>query len=791
MNALRKFISQFLFSEETPLDVRTVNAVAVVGTLWMICIIGLRIAEYFFTGEINPLIIISISIGLALFIGANVMFHCLNASGALRGLFTIIVIDVTWPPSFFSAGGIDSGFAAVFVMTLALVFYLARGKNLIVALILHFTIITGVYLLGYHFNDLVVSYSAPHRILDTVMAILLSGCAIGAIDQFQNRLYRQEHLKVEKESAEATRFANELERTRDELLEQERLLSVVNQTTQMFLTPAVRDLRALLKEALGRIGTTLALDRIHIWRGDTANEGYIYHLYDYWAQKDFECDSGTLGDSSHPYLGQWEDSLLRGEVINGPLCLMSADAQESLLFRNIESLLIIPVFQQDEYWGFVSFDDCHTERVFSDDLVDILRSASFMLVSVILLEQMEQQRQAALEDALRASKAKAEFLSNMSHEIRTPMNAIIGMTSIARGTSDVVRKDESLDKIDGASRHLLGVINDILDMSKLDAKKVDLSLTNFDFSDMLHRALSINEFSIKNRELTCELDIDENIPSPLIGDDQRLAQVITNLLSNAIKFTPEGGRISLSAHLIENDEKRSTIRVSVSDNGIGISDEQKAQLFTSFQQAESGTSRKYGGTGLGLAISKGIVELMDGTIWVESQLGKGSTFTFELSLRRGSGTAQALKDERSDHEIAAAPVDFRGRELLLAEDIAVNREIVVAFLEDTGIKITMAKDGREALELYEADPSRYGLILMDVQMPEMDGLEATQRIRALEAPEARTVPIIAMTANVFKEDVESCLASGMNAHIGKPITAGGLKAILEEHLALNRTEKMA
>jgi CheY-like chemotaxis protein len=245
------------------------------------------------------------------------------------------------------------------------------------------------------------------------------------------------------------------------------------------------------------------------------------------------------------------------------------------------------------------------------------------------------------------------------------------------------------------------------------------------------------------------------------------------------------------------------------------------QLFTSFQQAESGTSRKYGGTGLGLAISKSIIELMGGRIWVESELGEGSTFTFELPLRHGRGASAADGATSTEagagkaatggavgagvsaddvgaggigatgagartsgtEDAGAASDDFSQYEILLAEDVEVNREIVAAFLEDTGVKIAMAKDGREALELFEADPSRYGLILMDVQMPEMDGLEATQRIRALKTPEARNVPIVAMTANVFKEDVERCLACGMNDHIGKPVTVDGLKAILRDNLS--------
>jgi signal transduction histidine kinase/ActR/RegA family two-component response regulator len=783
MNTLRKFIVNYLFSEEKPLGVRTVNVVVLVGCLWMIFIVTLRLFEMLFLGEMKPQVIIAVSAATVVYLVMHAIFHAMNAPVSVRGLATIVIVDITWPISFFSAGGIESGFAAAFTISLALIFYLTRGKALLLAIALHFAIIIGTYAIGFQYPELVTTYSAPHVLVDTMGAVIASGCAIGMIDMFQNRLYRQEHLKVEKESAEATRFANELERARDELLEQEQLLSVVNQTTQMFLNPVARNLDVMLKEALMRMGMTLGLDRIRICRREETDEGYEYRAHGYWAKEGFEHDFDTFDVKSYPSLRKWEACLQRNESLNGPLTSLSAEIPEPLRDRYIKSILIIPVFQQDEYWGFMTFVDCHVERVFPDTFVDILSSAAIMLVSAILLDQMDRQMQSALKSAIRASKAKSEFLSNMSHEIRTPMNAIIGMTSIARNTGELRQKDDALEKIDGASRHLLGVINDILDMSKLDAKKLDLSLVSFSFSDMLQRALDINEFSMESKNLTCKFTVDDRIPPVLIGDDQRLSQVVTNLLSNAVKFTPEGGRVSLRARLVDSNGEWYTLRTSISDTGIGISAEQQAQLFASFQQAESGTSRKYGGTGLGLAISKSIVELMDGRIWVESKPGEGSTFFFEISLQRGDEADLGVGDADDARNALALPEDLSDYEIMLAEDVEVNQEIVSAFLEDTGVGITMAKNGREAVEFFEAEPSRYALILMDIQMPEMDGLEATQKIRALKVPEARTVPIIAMTANVFREDVESCFASGMNDHIGKPITTDSLKAVLAKYLA--------
>ena len=526
------------------------------------------------------------------------------------------------------------------------------------------------------------------------------------------------------------------------------------------------------------------------------------------------------------------------------------------------------------------------------------------------LEQMVKERTIELEFA---SQAKSNFLANMSHEIRTPMNAIIGMTAIAKTADTIERVMYSIERIEDASNHLLGVINDILDMSKIEANKFELSPTEFEFEKMLKRVVSVINYRVSEKNQGFKVYVDSKIPPYLIGDDQRLAQVITNLLGNAVKFTPDGGSINLNTYLMGETDGICEIKIAVTDTGIGISKEQQATLFHSFTQAESDTARKYGGTGLGLSISKNIVELMNGQIWVTSELGEGSSFVFTFKMKRGSKEQERLppaslnwEDIRvlvvdddwhilSDFQgilnlqgitcdvaenglaalelvernkqydvffidwrmpamdgfelvaelkkrekegsnplyvmISAAEISsigdfahhsgvsillqkplfpssitdiicehvipdakklksasntiddiYRDRYALLAEDVEINREIVLALLEPTNITIDTAANGVEAVNMFAESSEKYEIVFMDVQMPEMDGYEATRRIRQLALPNAKSIPIVAMTANVFKEDVEKCLAAGMNDHIGKPINIDDVLDVLRKYL---------
>ncbi len=522
---------------------------------------------------------------------------------------------------------------------------------------------------------------------------------------------------------------------------------------------------------------------------------------------------------------------------------------------------------------------------------------------------------AAKEEAFAGSIAKGEFLSRMSHEIRTPMNAIIGMTTIGLKTKDQNKMQYCLEKIDNSSKQLLDIINDILDMSKIEANKFEISLFEFNFEKMMQRVFNIIQVKIDEKHQNFEFDCREVFSRNIISDELRLSQVFINLLSNAVKFTPENGKISLVIKQIPISENISKMHVEVKDNGIGMTKEAQGKLFRTFEQADGGITRKFGGTGLGLAISKKIINLMGGDITVISEPGKGSCFMFDIVVEwgkesnseifnyvknnnrdirvlvvdddpdvleyfesildsfsincdtvlsgekaiemislalteknpysvvfldwnmpglDGSETAKEIKKIMDDNIIVvmissldladiktkaesigiscflSKPVlpsvmlntlmaltnrtfikekivqnsipDWKGKKILIVDDININQEVITTILEETGLSFDCVYDGIEAVDIFRKQGAQYSAILMDVQMPRLDGLSATQAIRSSGFPNSKEIPIIAMTANAFKEDVKKCLDAGMNSHIAKPISIGELLNVLSEFL---------
>ena len=376
----------------------------------------------------------------------------------------------------------------------------------------------------------------------------------------------------------------------------------------------------------------------------------------------------------------------------------------------------------------------------------------------------------ALQTAENANKAKTDFLSNMSHDIRTPMNAIIGMTSLIR--YDAGNKDkviEYADKIDISSQHLLGIINDVLDMSKIEAGKTVFKYNDFSILNFIQEINTLFQSQIDEKKQTLTI-IKENIRHEWVNGDQiHLMQIFSNLLSNAVKYTQEGGKIQF---LIEECETKSSVyakyRFLVSDNGMGMSADFKETIFDPFTRAESSMTNKIQGTGLGMAITRNLVKAMGGTIDLESELGQGSCFEVFIDLRIAENRTVALV---AQEEIAEPDSNtLKGMRFLCAEDNELNAEILMELLKIEGAECTICENGEKVLETFEQSaPGDYDMILMDVQMPVMNGYEATKAIRRSSHELAMTIPIIAMTANAFSEDIQHSLAAGMNAHVSKPV----------------------
>jgi two-component system, sensor histidine kinase and response regulator len=389
-----------------------------------------------------------------------------------------------------------------------------------------------------------------------------------------------------------------------------------------------------------------------------------------------------------------------------------------------------------------------------------------------LVAQRTEELTAARQQAEAANVAKSAFLANMSHEIRTPMNAIIGLTHLMQQAGTTPQQADRLTKIDNASRHLLGLINDILDLAKIEAGKFSLEDSDFNLSAVLDNVASIISPAAKEKGLTVELDRD-SVPVWLHGDAGRLRQALLNCAGNAVKFT-EKGRITLSAKLLEDDGNNLLVQFKVADTGIGITRETRQRLFQAFEQGDGTTTRKYGGTGLGLAITKQLAQMMGGTVGLESTPGLGSTFWFTARLQRGHGVmpSQAVKP-KVDAEMQLRR-QSAGRRLLLAEDNPINSEVAVELLHSVGLAVDTAADGQQALA--KAAEHTYDLILMDMQMPVMGGLDATRAIRKLPGWTSR--PILAMTANAYEEDRQACKDAGMDDFIVKPVDPEVLFATL-------------
>ncbi|MCP1103149.1 PAS domain S-box-containing protein [Aequitasia blattaphilus] len=702
--------------------------------------------------------------------------------------------------------------------------------------------------------------------------------------------------------------------THSELEEQNRMLRAANHAATMIIGGFHQDYEVVLQQSLQILGESIQAQRVRLWRNvEIEGELCCFNRAQWWGQISpmVEADETVL--SYRDIIPNQEDQFEYDKDIIS-LTKELSKGFEPYVNNEIKSHIVIPLFLHGEFWGAVAFGDVNRERVFTEDEIEIMCSGTLVIASSVSRNETFGKLNEAREKAMASTKAKGEFLSRMSHEIRTPMNAIIGMTTIAMETDEPERVRYCLEKVDTSSKQLLELINDVLDMSKIEANKLEIMRDAFDFEKMIQYVAGMMQVKIDEKNQEFHVAIERPFKRQMISDELRLSQVLLNLLSNAIKFTPEHGQVTLKIKETELNADKSRLHIEVIDTGIGIEKEKIETLFDSFEQADGSITRQYGGSGLGLSISQSIIKLMGGEIWIESEVGVGSKFIFEIDVDwngaiedtnfdmelpskvrvlvvddkedvleyfynilhgfsihtnvalngetaielvkkslesnkpydvifvdfkmpglNGVDTIKEIRSlvdkktscvmmsvsERSDVEedmkdlgvsnFLTKPIlpsvlynnileltqknivkpmtektkevpDWSNKTILLAEDVAINREIVDAILKKTHVNLIFAENGKVALDQFKEYNEKIDLILMDVQMPIMDGLSATRAIRELSHQEYERIPIVAMTAHAFKEDIERCKASGMDDHLAKPINVDEVFRVLNRYL---------
>ncbi len=588
-------------------------------------------------------------------------------------------------------------------------------------------------------------------------------------------------------AAEEKIKANELklQRINSTLLRNERMLTSIAFATKELLSNS--NFVSATQKAITILGDGAGTDRAYLFQNSRDLEGnYLSSQRFEWSASgvEAEIDNPDLQNIPIGMFGEAMNFLLENKVYFHVIQhIKDPDLRELFQSQGILSVLLIPIYVENDFWGFVGFDDCTTERNWSEAETALLISFADSISNAIERKNLEQSLRSSMLQAKEASVAKSEFLANMSHEIRTPLNGVIGFSDLLMQTNlDQTQKDFT-NSIMQSGKLLLDLINDILDFSKIEAGKLELSLSKVDLSLLAKETVKLIEPSIVPRGIQLLTKLDSQLPEAVMGDSIRIKQVLINLLSNAGKFT-EKGEIELSIRNINCKEPNmAELEFAVRDTGIGVSKEKEKIIFEAFAQEDNSTTRKYGGTGLGLTISNKILELMDSKLELQTEAGKGSRFSFILKLQTTTPQPIALAKipviDKNSEDLKKLHVKSK---LLLVDDNPVNMLLAKTIVKNIipSAVIFEARNGVEAVELYEKEMPE--MIFMDIQMPEMSGYEATQAIRQIEKNNGRNVPIVALTAGTVKGEYDRCLEVGMNDYLSKPVVLSDIKKMIETYL---------
>ncbi|MCL2207132.1 MAG: transporter substrate-binding domain-containing protein [Fibromonadales bacterium] len=577
---------------------------------------------------------------------------------------------------------------------------------------------------------------------------------------------------------EHTKMVHEIARQND-------LLETVNRVSSVLLEPDIGCFDDTLRKAMGILAEVAEVDGICIWRNSSNDLRLRFSLSHEWQDGKFSTrkNNGDLAPdiwfNEHPI---WNEELSQGICLNSLVRNMPLTEQAELTPRNIKSLFVVPIFLQDLFWGLVGFHHCKAEKTFKNGTTLILRSASRMLTNAIIRHEMAEDLITAKEQAEQSNRAKTAFLAKMSHEIRTPMNAITGMAELAlrKDISNTVREEVTTIKRAGAN--LLSIINDILDLSKVESGKLEIIPKDYRFSSLINDVTSIIKAKLVNSKIQFDLKIDKNIPNVLFGDETRIRQIFLNVLGNAVKFTNEGSILFLINGEITEDTV--VITADITDSGKGIREEDIQKLFGDFVQVDLTSNREVEGTGLGLSITKNLVEAMGGSISVKSEYGKGSTFIITLPQKIRSYEPMKMSENQEDASDFTVRFNAPKARLLVVDDIETNLKVAEGLLSYYKVQLDLCLSGQKAIGKIDSD-NPYDLIFMDHMMPEMDGVETTRLIRE----KGYELPIIALTANAVSGTKEMFLSNGFNDFLSKPIDIAKLNAILEKWIPKEKQEE--